>query len=689
MAEEESPLIKALPPESDYLTYLTIVEYNLSQENLPILHKVLQDETLTTNIGWDLVHLLVPYLPDSEVCLQDIARLGNPREVILKATESLRLIEYEQQADSDEEDQEVAAGATDAGDARVQADSSTYPMKTASTLDGEKGPGNLQATELPPPLPLANSQFITLLSMLSILHTRIKTKHPSRFLSTTLQAILSSFSNCTTHREEMIMAIVKTIRDVSGSKRPSLPARKSSGMLGYRAKSRPDAPAGDPEAPATMDSTPEESALQRKLLQSFVTHVVEEYLLNLDSGSQDVPGMAWCSRLVEKLQPERVIPEKKTLGDRFAQEEKLHRRLDAVGQLATIAQDLKLTDEELLAAAITVEKVPARGNDDEDDPPESADDIPLSRLGSMMLYAARQVSSILYESPQSESNPPFAIFPDHQELLKNCMSAHEQGTGRLGTEPEALIDAILALGIVALDRNSIGEPASDDQFTEYLQVTALLSSNCPSPNLRGHAHYLTSTILRSQPDENVRLAFIRDTLEHCPFENLKVSAVGWIKGETIEANPPTPHHHHQAAETASSEDQHSMFATPLALDMLAPFLFPSLTTDLNTAPMQDAFLTFRTNLSFYLASLNFLYLLLCAKHLHDPLGIQDLWSNNDVAGSFLQPLKDASVRFRQALGEEGGAGELEEEKSASVLAELNVLDEAIERVTAAVKFLNE
>ena len=95
MAEEDNPLIRALPPESDYLTYLTIVEYNLSTENMPILHKVLQDEKLTTNIGWDMVHLLVPYLPDSEQCLQDIARLGNPREVILKVTESLRLIEYE------------------------------------------------------------------------------------------------------------------------------------------------------------------------------------------------------------------------------------------------------------------------------------------------------------------------------------------------------------------------------------------------------------------------------------------------------------------------------------------------------------------------------------------------------------------------------------------------------------------
>ena len=703
MADEESPLIKALPPESDYLTYLTIVEYNLSPENLPILHKVLQDETLTTNIGWDLVHLLVPYLPDSEQCLQDIARLGNPREVILKVTESLRLIEHED-PDESREDEEPASAGAEASDARVRADSSTYPMKTAATSDGEKRPVSSQARELPPPLPLANNQFIALLAMLAILHPRIKTQHPSRFLSTTLQAILASFSNSTTHREEMILAIVKTIKAVTGIKRPTLPSRHSSGMLssGPALKEEPSqGPAGDPEAPVGLETTPDEGAMQTKLLQSFVTHVVEEYMLNLTSGNEDVPGMAWCSRVMEKVHPERIIPETKTFATRFADEERLHRRIDAIGQLVTIAKDLKISDEELLDAAVTVEQVPAQDARDEDEPPATAEEVPLSRLGSLMLYTARQASSILYDVSKfsDATTPPFAIFPDHQELLKNCLSSHNQGTGTLGTEPEALIDAILALSLLTLERDAIGEPASDEQFNEYLQVTALLSSNCPSPSLRGHAHYLTSTILRSQPGESVRLSFIRDTLEHCPFENLKVSAVGWIKGETIEANPPTltsilpsdSHSHSPEALESPPPGRSSIFATPLALDSLAPFLFPSLKSELLApAPVHDAWLTFRTNLSFYLASLNFLYLLLCARHLHHALSIQDLWSNNDVVGSFLQPLREASGRFKMAMGigGEDQGGELEEDRSGGTLAELNVLDETMERLTNAVKFLN-
>lgn len=90
----ENPLLEAKPPATDYITYLTIVEYNLTLENLPVLHEVLQDTNLTTNIGWDLLHLLIPLLPASQQCLQDIARLGNPREVVLKVTEALRLLDF-------------------------------------------------------------------------------------------------------------------------------------------------------------------------------------------------------------------------------------------------------------------------------------------------------------------------------------------------------------------------------------------------------------------------------------------------------------------------------------------------------------------------------------------------------------------------------------------------------------------
>lgn len=672
--ESDSPLITALPPQTDYISYLTIVEHYLNEDTLPILHKVLQDEKLTTNIGWDLVHLLVPLLPQSNQCLQDIARLGNPREVILKVTESLRLIDYDALDEPEEDDQDAVAGAIG------------HPQKTAPTTDGKDKVGSSQAAELPPPLPLPVNQFTALLSMLATLNLRIKTKYPSRFLSTTLQAILASFSGAVSHREEMVLSIVQTIKSITGIKRPALPSRKSSGMLkGFGVADDPrlvTPPQGaDPEAAIAQDPSAEETSMQNRLWQSFITHVFEEYLLSLPP-ADEVPGLAWSSRLLEKLNPDRIIPNKASITERFATEQRLARRVDAVGQLVSVAEDLFIKDADLLAAALTVESVPSTlGNEDE--PPVSAADIPLSRVGSLLLHTARQSSVYLHGSRPKEEPQPFAVFPDHHEILKHCLSSPASGTGTLGTEPYALIDGALALGLICLEQDSIGEPQSDEDFTTYLQLISLLSSNCPSPNLRGHAHYLTSTVLRSHPDDNVRLSFIRDTLEHCPFENLKVSAVGWIKGETIEANPPTPMPGHSAEPPATPK---SIFATPLALDSLAPFLFPALSADILTPPVEEGYATFAANLSFYLSSLNLIYLLLCAKHLHNTLEIQDLWKDNDVAGSFLQPLRDASARFRKAM--ESG-GELEEDKTESALAEMNVLDEGIERVTRSVVFLNE
>ena len=672
--DSESPLITALPPQTDYISYLTIVEHYLNEGTLPILHKVLQDEKLTTNIGWDLVHLLVPLLPQSTQCLQDIARLGNPREVILKVTESLRLIDYEALDEPEDDDDDAAAGA------------SSYPHKTAPTAEGKDEVGSSQAAELPPPLPLPVDQFTALLSMLATLHQRIKTKYPSRFLSTTLQAILASFSGAVSHREEMVLAIVQTIKTITGIKRPALPSRKSSGLL--RSMSITDDPrlvapseGADPEASFVQDTSAEETSMQNRLYQSFITHVFEEYLLSLPP-ADEVPGLAWSSRLLEKLNPDRIIPNKASITERFATEQRLARRVDAVGQLVSLAEDLFIRDADLIAAALTVESVPSNLGT-EDEPPASAADIPLSRIGSLLLHTARQSSVYLHGSRPKETPEPFAIFPDHHEILKHCLSSPASGTGTLGTEPYALIDGALALGMICLEQDSIGEPQSDEDFNTYLQLISLLSSNCPSPNLRGHAHYLTSTVLRSHPDDNVRLSFIRDTLEHCPFENLKVSAVGWIKGETIEANPPTPIPGHS---TEPSSTPKSTFATPLALDSLAPFLFPALSADILTPPIEESYETFTANLSFYLSSLNLLYLLLCAKHLHNTLEIQDLWKDNDVAGSFLQPLRDASARFRHAM--EPGK-ELEEDRTESALAEINVLDESIERVTRAVAFLNE
>jgi hypothetical protein len=269
----------------------------------------------------------------------------------------------------------------------------------------------------------------------------------------------------------------------------------------------------------------------------------------------------------------------------------------------------------------------------------------------------------------------------------------------LGNEPDALIDALLFLGLVALENNAIGSPDNDDDFVEYLQSLSLLSSISPSPTLRYHAHYLTSTILRSHPSDTLRFMFIRDTLQHAPFENLKASAVGWIKGETLEANQPRPHPAedtpNQTAADGSPDDPKPLFATDLPLASLAPLLFPNLTSTYgasNTPTAADhlaaaaaSYAALRANYGFHLAALNLLYLLLLSRPLHEPLQIRKLATDADVAAQFVQPLLRAVALFGPlvapggALSEEfGGAGDL------SAVNELEVLGMVAARVEAEI-----
>ncbi|KAG9947775.1 DUF1760-domain-containing protein, partial [Aureobasidium melanogenum] len=675
---EKNPLIEALPPATDYLSYLTIIEYNLNPEALPTLHQVLQDTKLTTNIGWDLVHMLVPLLPNSNECLQDIARLGNPREVILKVTESLRLIDF-QGLEPDTDDDEPIAG--------EETNPAYHPSKTAPVEGNDDK--TTQAIETAAPLPLPVLQFTSLLSMLSILHTRIKTQYPSRFLSTSLQAILASFNNAANHKEELISAIVQFVKNVSGTKRPNLPPRKSSTQV---LSIHVQASAPDPESDtASKLPSASETDIQKRLFQSFITHIFEDYMLSLTSDS-DAPGLAWCSRLQEKLHPERTVPGKSSMTDKFISDEELAARLTAVGGLVALARDLGMEREDLLPAMEGADPGSSLIPDNEDEFPKTAADIPLSKVGSLFMFAAANVATVLYSTPKPKDM--FSIFPEHQKILFNYIANSPDMGTTIGTEPEAVLDAVLTLAILAVEEDHIGEPGDSEEFNQYLQYLSLISSNSPSPSIRYHAFYLVSTILRSNPSDVERLAFIKDTLEHCPFDNLKVAAISWVKGETIEANPPTPicsHDPEQQASFQDSRDESSVFATPVALDSLAPYLFPDLTHDLTTKSITESWLVFQQSLHFYLASLNFYYLLLSAQHLHEPLAIGDLHANNDVAGSFLQPLRVASIRFKEgkASGELASVWEDTGDDDNAHMAELGLLDMTLEKVTAGVARLNQ
>lgn len=307
-SQSENPIIKALPPETDYLSYLTILEYSINEEQLPTLHQILQDTTLTTNIGWDLVHLLLPLLPHSKLCLQDVARLGNPREVVLKVSELLEKV-----GSQDEQDEEAELE-----------DSDDEAVDESNPVVGQQKNGHPRTEP-----PSREIRLCALLDMLHVLLPRIKTKFPSRFLTTSLQAILPAYVRVATDHEAT-EAVIAFIKGLSGTRRPKLPPRASSTAVPIQ-EAETGEPAPDPEANDGSVGS-DEATLHNRLLQAFLTFVVEAYMTALPS-IDDVPGMAWCSRIQENLRPKSIIPGRRTFTELFDSGQGiLHNRDATVGQ---------------------------------------------------------------------------------------------------------------------------------------------------------------------------------------------------------------------------------------------------------------------------------------------------------------------------------------------------------------------
>lgn len=342
----DNVLLKALPPAVDYLAYLTILEYNLTSDQLPILHEILQDTTLTTNIGWDLVHLLLPLLPASKECLQDVARLGNPREVVLKTTELLEGLgleddEEEEESEESEAEEELEDALNGVGTEEAEKsaqDTTNTPIPGQDAEGAHAYPSQGTTTRNPtspapapthpePPTTSTSSrriqEFTTLLSMLSVLHPRIKTQYPSRFLSSTLRAILPAYTRLA-RSPAATSAVLQFLRVMSGMYRPSLPPRQSTGSLSRL-------PAPDPEAKKGEEVSGEEMALQMRLLQSFLTHVLEDWMAGL--GGDEVVGMGWASRYGEREGLERAVPGRKLIGERFEEEAELVSRTTTMNQI--------------------------------------------------------------------------------------------------------------------------------------------------------------------------------------------------------------------------------------------------------------------------------------------------------------------------------------------------------------------
>lgn len=237
---------------------------------------------------------------------------------------------------------------------------------------------------------------------------------------------------------------------------------------------------------------------------------------------------------------------------------------------------------------------------------------------------------MLFESKYPQ--PSITIFPDHAKLV-----SHFIGTGGpqlIGSEESGVIDAVLALGLWLENTNKfVSGPLEDGDYLQYLQTLSLISANTPSPSLRYAAHVLTSSILHAHPLDRVRLTFITDTLEECPYESLKASAVSWLKEEII---------------TAHERKSENVFASAAALGAVQPYLFPS-TSALGDAMDEELVQGLTQSFPFHMAVVNFLYFIGGKQYSHVvPPGMFAI-----VEEIYLGPLRTAEEKAVSVLGSGG------------------------------------
>ncbi|MCJ1478878.1 hypothetical protein MMC13_007562 [Lambiella insularis] len=649
----ENPLIKALPPATDFLTYLTILEYNLTEDQLPVLHVLLQDPRLTANIGWDLVHLLVPFLPASRLCLDDIARLGNPREVILRVSE---LLERGKEVNGGGEESTGSEGEDDeVGQRYVEVRDDSSSTETGPTVK-------------------AVVHFQTLISMISVLHPRIQTQRPSRFLVTSLQAILPAYGRVASSGLATT-AVLEFIASLLLTSRPALPPRAGDVVLG-RAQSQRSAadPEGQPGALAT-----EEDGLQVRLLRSFVTHVAEVYFESLPLIG-DASGMAWTERFEEKIHPGRIVPFRKSITARFAESRDLGERDDVAQKLlqCALAKLGMRLDQVIWVATHSVNELPQRANDDSAN--FSPSEFPPSPRGMLYLLATATASRYLHGSTTAESAVDINM---HMKLVK--FSIGDEFMGSVGLEPLSLIDAVLLIGRASLldDDNDIGTSSSEN-FHQYLQRMSLLSANIPSSSLRFQCHIFTSAALHAHPSDQVRYNFIRDTLEHCPFDNLKVSAIGWLKDEIVTALAIENKQLSECEEVtqatakkASEAAKASLFARPTALRALASYLFPRVSVGEDMESLCS-------KMPFFLAALNFYYLLRVSRVIRDRLETDEMSEVCDIENQFINPLQAISRRLRAEMDDM----RVSRMDVAGVNTDALLLEDALDRAGSAASQVN-
>jgi hypothetical protein len=619
---ETDPITAALPPNSDYMTYLTILEYQLTPERLPILtrHLAEDDGALAKEVGWDLVKLILPLIEaapkDAAKCLEVVARRGNPREVVVRVAEALEILGADDDAAEsgfDEEPQtdelptfEGEAQRIHLGDMELHGKplSSSTRKRPSSDTPASEHPQETRAVPDSPAL-----QLSTLLSMLGILHSRIKTQYPSRFLATSLPAALGAYRKIPI-TSETASAFLGLLGKLSGKQRPVLPPRSSTTNItninaAMTSGTEVYAPLPDPEGQSKDNATAPsdlEMSIVLRLLQAVTLEVLEEYLL------ADPRTMEWSTRLLEKQSPQRAIPDRKPRSKIWQDDENLRSKDSMMDKFCRLANDLQLNPEDVFSHTnlplvrnqkpedVLMEMGTEKDEDEEPSEfPTSPSQIPYPHLGALFLYLASRVPAIIYSddiiSPVEMSMTDIHHFVN-QFVVPTPTVLNDHFFPSVTHNPPSAIDAMLALLLLVVlppnRTNSKSAPGADDDYKALISILSYLCAEHPNPSFRTSAHYLATNLLHNHSSSNFRLSVIESTITDCgTFENLKEIAINWLKEEILSTIPvPVSTSSLSGSETTrpnpssdtNNGNENNIFASPTFFsdhETLSSLIFPA------------------------------------------------------------------------------------------------------------------
>ena len=253
--------------------------------------------------------------------------------------------------------------------------------------------------------------------------------------------------------------------------------------------------------------------------------------------------------------------------------------------------------------------------------------MPLSRTGALHCLAAKAATALIFDRPF-----PFhlSLFPQHEKLVSQFLDLQDSSDDFASTT-----DAIIILGWVALESTGgIAEAETRSEFSSYLHRISFVSANMPLADLRYQAHFFTSAVLHANPSPDARLDFINDTLEHCPYGNIRVCAVGWLKDEILTAfGLVSQSSQNKGLQiTGVTEDSLNPFAQPSSTRACAPWLFEKPEIDVSERELA-------VKLPFWLAALNLYYLLCSSDVLSKALDIPSVSVEFKIREDFIGALE--------------------------------------------------